>query len=257
MAPYREISLGRPGLRGWVHGARDRAAGAHRMPPYWFASLGVSRRFDAAGRVEALDPMLLGPTRSSYFYAPKPRTELIALSFQPTLAPALAGLRLDHIAPDHVWADHRGLLDAALRAAAARAPADTVLKAILDAVLARLTSAAAGPASHALALIRRSGGRMRFGALADRLEVSERHLRRLVTDAAGVGPKPYARLCRLNAAIAAADHTASPHWSAIAADFGYADQAHLIRDVRTATGLSPARLHEERVRESDLFKPCA
>ena len=42
--------------------------------------------------------------------------------------------------------------------------------------------------------------------------------------------------------------TAAEPWAAIAAAAGYADQAHLARDVRSLTGLSPTALRRERVR---------
>lgn len=81
---------------------------------------------------------------------------------------------------------------------------------------------------------------------AKAMGVSERHLRRLVREATGHGPKHFQRVRRLQRAVSLGDGTAQPRWSAVAASSGYADQSHLIQEFRRLTGAAPRILHAER-----------
>jgi AraC-like DNA-binding protein len=67
--------------------------------------------------------------------------------------------------------------------------------------------------------------------------VSERRLRRRFVQAVGYGPATYLRVSRFQRAVALAPHV--PGLAALAAAAGYADQAHLSRDCRALTGLTP------------------
>ncbi|GAB4005952.1 helix-turn-helix transcriptional regulator [Glycomyces albus] len=69
---------------------------------------------------------------------------------------------------------------------------------------------------------------------------SERQLRRRVLAAAGYGPKTLEQILRFHRAVAAAGP--EPGWARIAADQGYADQAHLSRQVRRWSGAAPREL---------------
>jgi transcriptional regulator GlxA family with amidase domain len=67
--------------------------------------------------------------------------------------------------------------------------------------------------------------------------VSERRLRRRFVQAVGYGPATYLRVTRFQRAVALASRV--PGLAALAAAAGYADQAHLSRDCRALTGLTP------------------
>ncbi len=69
------------------------------------------------------------------------------------------------------------------------------------------------------------------------LAVSERRLRRRFVQAVGYGPATYLRVSRFQRAVALAPRVAN--LAALAAAAGYADQAHLSRDCRALTGLTP------------------
>ncbi|WP_103338785.1 helix-turn-helix domain-containing protein [Amycolatopsis sp. CA-126428] len=69
--------------------------------------------------------------------------------------------------------------------------------------------------------------------------VSERRLRRRFVQAVGYGPATYLRVSRFQRAVALAPHVRG--LAALAAAAGYADQAHLSRDCRALTGLTPRR----------------
>src|SRR6202044_2078162 len=87
-----------------------------------------------------------------------------------------------------------------------------------------------------------------FGAAEDPVAeqaagLSERKLQRLFSDYVGVSPKWVMRRARLHEAALRvdADGPASVDWAALAADLGYADQAHLTRDFTATLGVPPTR----------------
>lgn len=76
--------------------------------------------------------------------------------------------------------------------------------------------------------------------IADDVGFSERQLRRLSRDAFGYGPKTLARILRFGSAVALA--RAGTAGADVAARSGYADQAHLARDVRQLSGVTLRQL---------------
>ncbi|TIR65186.1 MAG: helix-turn-helix transcriptional regulator, partial [Mesorhizobium sp.] len=73
-----------------------------------------------------------------------------------------------------------------------------------------------------------SGGRTRISALAREIGWSRKHLAAKFTDATGIGPKTLSRIVRFNRALSLSKRQ-DDNWAGIAADCGYADQAHLVR----------------------------
>jgi methylphosphotriester-DNA--protein-cysteine methyltransferase len=83
--------------------------------------------------------------------------------------------------------------------------------------------------------------------IAGRLGISERQLRRRCQAGAGYGPRMMSRVLRfrrfvsrIDAAVAAVD------LAGLAAETGYADQAHLTRESTRLAGLTPAALARVR-----------
>lgn len=85
--------------------------------------------------------------------------------------------------------------------------------------------------------------------LAGRLDVSVRHLSRGFKATFGTGPKQFARLVRVEKAVAARRDGAG--WTEIAHACGFADQAHLIHDFRAIIGAAP-----EEIFRPPTFRPC-
>ena len=79
---------------------------------------------------------------------------------------------------------------------------------------------------------------LRVDELCARFDVAERTLQRLLHKRIGLGPKWLIRRRRLQEA-AERLRDDSDGLAVIAADLGYADQAHFTRDFRRATGLTP------------------
>jgi AraC-like DNA-binding protein len=87
----------------------------------------------------------------------------------------------------------------------------------------------------------RSGGRVRVRSLALELGWSPRRLIDRFRDNVGLPPKAAARVIRFNRAVAVLS-SGTPRIAEVAAACGYADQAHLARDVRALGGVTPGEL---------------
>lgn len=128
------------------------------------------------------------------------------------------------------------------------------LRILLDELRDRCTrspSRAATLAAYALDHIRTvRATNIRLDTVARDVGVSERHLRRVIRETTGSGPKHHHRVARLNRAVAAADHDPDPSWSRLAVRYGFYDQSHMIQEFRALAGARPVELHQERHRES-------
>jgi AraC-like DNA-binding protein len=74
------------------------------------------------------------------------------------------------------------------------------------------------------------------GVVAERLGVSERHLRNVFRRELGISPKHFARIARLRHVLSLAGRR---QWASVAGDAGFFDQAHMIADFRALMGVSP------------------
>lgn len=102
-----------------------------------------------------------------------------------------------------------------------------------------------GPDPLVLAAARRLGfPGSRVDQLADALGISERQLRRRFHAAVGYGPKTLDRVLRFRRLVSQAQAVSDGEvdLARLAADLGYADQAHMTRDCVRLTGMPPARL---------------
>jgi AraC-like DNA-binding protein len=94
--------------------------------------------------------------------------------------------------------------------------------------------------SYALRRIHGGGGAIRIGRIADEIGISHKHLLREFDRCVGLPPKLFARLCAFQRAIQSVGQRAKVDWSDTAALCGYYDQAHLIREFRAFSGMTPA-----------------
>lgn len=112
-----------------------------------------------------------------------------------------------------------------------------------DALLRHLRPQPMPEVAWAVARIVQSDGAVGVAELVDGLGWSHRRTIAAFREHVGVPPKQLARIVRFEAVLAAlraAD--ASVGWAALAARVGFADQAHLAREVRRMTGLTPTGL---------------
>lgn len=115
--------------------------------------------------------------------------------------------------------------------------------AALDTFLLDLAPAPDPQASQAMALvdrIRADRSIRRVAELAAAEGVSTRSVQRLFSAYVGVGPKWVILRYRIHEALERAEtDTAALDWSALAAELGYSDQAHLVRDFTATVGVPP------------------
>ncbi|GGP70964.1 helix-turn-helix domain-containing protein [Saccharothrix coeruleofusca] len=99
---------------------------------------------------------------------------------------------------------------------------------------------AAGQAVEAVARIAAHPALTRVEALARELGVGVRHLQRLFAEHVGLSPKRVIRRYRLREVTRRLERGERVAWAALAAELGYVDQSHLVRDFRKVFGEPPA-----------------
>lgn len=188
--------------------------------------------------IEGTGTMLVGANTTAFLVPLAAGTRAVGVRLRTGAAPSLLGVDgptfRDARAPLHeVWGD-RG------RRLAATLDAGTDPEAALVNALAARARGCRAPDPLVLAAVARLGAPASIREVARDLHVSERQLHRRVADAVGYGPKRLARVLRLGRALDAA--RAGEAWGRVAADAGYADQAHLTSDCHALAGLSPSRM---------------
>jgi AraC-like DNA-binding protein len=173
---------------------------------------------------------------------------LVAVRFQAwglasllaTTAPTRNALTIDL---DERW-------DAVIRAVAAHVRAgdyDGAVKHVEEFLIRRRLATAFDPhhVRAAAKLLQQTKGQVQVRELADACFVSARQLERRFADVAGVPPKTLARMVRFDAVRTRLMFSPEVDLTALAYEFGYADQAHFIRDFRAFTGTTPRRFAQE------------
>jgi AraC-like DNA-binding protein len=123
---------------------------------------------------------------------------------------------------------------------------------LVDARTRRERSTVRPEVAYAWHLLQRSRGRAPVSTVADRVDLSARHLTTLFQREVGRSPKTVAMLMRFEhatARIAEAVRRGAPlDLAAVAIDTGYSDQAHLSREVVRFAGAPPRRWVAEEFR---------
>jgi AraC-like DNA-binding protein len=90
-----------------------------------------------------------------------------------------------------------------------------------------------------LALLRKAHGKLSVAQLAQKFAISQRQLERLYQSQVGMSPKQYAQLLRIETARLALKHMGGRSNASLAAELGFYDQAHFIREFRDVIGMTP------------------
>ncbi|GAB2640445.1 helix-turn-helix transcriptional regulator [Nocardia goodfellowii] len=183
--------------------------------------------------------VVAGPDTAAYAPAVPAGVRIAGIRFFPGVAPALLGV------PAHELRDRRVPLADLWPAARVRRLTEQVddapdLPAALEAIALDRAAEAdpADPLLRRIALALGSGRSVAATAAAAGLNARVLHRRSLV--AFGYGPKTLARILRLQRALAAA-RSGTP-FADTAARTGFADQAHLAREVRELAGMPLGQL---------------
>lgn len=157
-----------------------------------------------------------------------------AYPFLPLPAGELHGL---HVSLADVW----GPLAGELRERLISAPSmDARFDVLESALLRRLAQARAGHPAVEFALRElHVSPRRKIADVRDRTGVSERRFIELFRRQVGLAPKLYSRVRRFQAALRRIPAGTGVNWADVALACGYADQAHLIHEFRSISGLSP------------------
>ncbi len=190
--------------------------------------------------------VLAGPATHTTTLRLAPDTLTVGARFRTGAAPPLLGVSAgdlrDLVIPlEELWgragaqitaqvletSDRRARLRVLVTGLAKRLGHDRGIDPVGTAVPAMLTSSPGRP----LALLAKDVG------------LSERQLRRRIEDAVGYPPRTLARVLRFQRFLRAARASGRRRdLAGLAADTGYADQAHLTRESRALSGLPPAAL---------------
>jgi AraC-like DNA-binding protein len=224
---YRELAVA-PALAGvveavWVRDAPGGPAQTHRIVPD-----GCTDLMWVDGEV-----LVAGPDTRAHLTPVAAGAAYVAVRFAPGAGPTLLGV------PGHELRDERIPLAGLWSAGQVRQLADrldtapdrpAVLQAAVTERLRRIDPP--DPVVTAVAARQRAGESV--AATAAQIGWSERQLHRRCLAAFGYGPKTLARILRFRRALGLA--RAGVPFAEVALQSGYADQAHLAREVRSLAG---------------------
>jgi AraC-like DNA-binding protein len=100
-------------------------------------------------------------------------------------------------------------------------------------------------------------GGLRVGVLHQELDVSRKHLAVSFNRYVGVSAKAYARIQRFVWTVEQLRSTTDVEWSRIAAEAGYSDQSHLVRDFRRVGAASPTEYLRRFAPDGDALLEAA
>ncbi|MGK7230758.1 helix-turn-helix transcriptional regulator [Streptomyces hygroscopicus] len=200
--------------------------------------------------------IVAGPDTRAHLASGPPGTRAVGLRFAPGAGPAVLGV------PAHELRDLRVPLAALWPDAEVRRLAERIAERIAERNTGRAAERLAGwetapgrvleeaalgrlrtaePPDPVLATIVAGASRgTGVAGIAAAVGLGERQLHRRSLAAFGYGPKTLGRVLRLNRALDLA--RTGVRFAEVAATAGYADQAHLAREVRTLTGVPLSRL---------------
>lgn len=227
----------------------------HRVLPDPSLNVTFACERDADGRVRCPRVLIIGPKTKPYVFRLSHGYEMAAVRLKLEWVRGLLDLTpAEHNDGAHDLADVAPALGAVLLHAVATARTAEEAMLALAVSLERRARRVRRPPAAAVALdvVRDTRGRVGVDEVARLTGRSTRHLRRTVRQDAGVSIKSYARIVRFLTAVDAADRAAAPAWARLAADCGYFDQSHLVRECQALCGLAPAAIHRERRDEADF-----
>jgi AraC-like DNA-binding protein len=224
---YRERPARIPGAVLWSSVARAGGGQTRVLPDGCLDLLWSSR----------VGLLVAGPDRTAYLSASVPGERWVGLRLPPGVGPAVLGVPADELRDRRVpLADLWGPATAGLADRVASGPAGAVLAAV---AIERLR-AAGGPDPLGARIAGRLAAGATVGAVAAEVGLGPRALHRRSQALFGYGPKTLARILRMRRALDLA--RAGAPLAEVAARCGYADQAHLTRDVKELAGVPPTAL---------------
>jgi AraC-like DNA-binding protein len=92
---------------------------------------------------------------------------------------------------------------------------------------------------YAVSRLMKSPDHSSLGQLSGEIGYSQKHFIDLFKRQVGVSPKQYFRITRFQHAVLTIERGSAVHWSGLARETGFYDQAHFIHDFKTFSGFTP------------------
>jgi AraC-like DNA-binding protein len=216
----------------------------HRLVPDGNFSLAFMTRRCRRNTIIDARVVIAGPLVNPQFFAPAAGDRIDAVRLHPEWCADLFGIDPSPLF-DTVKAHGGKLLD---RLLASPAPLQLLLVEVRQ--RSERVSRDAALVNAALRHVRQTRRTtLELGRVARTLAISERQLRRLISDRTTFSAKRLHRMARVARAIATADREQRPDWARIAHECGFYDQSHMIGEAQLLAGCPPAELIRERRRQ--------
>lgn len=156
---------------------------------------------------------------------------------RPFFRPTATAMHEQHVPLDALWGrEGRTLRERLLDARTIGDRLETLEAALREHVVQPLEPDEA--MAFAVAALERG---MPVAAVRERLGMTPARFIARFADAVGLTPKRFARLRRFQRLLRSIDGSADVDWAGVAADGGFADQAHLVNEFRAFAGITPTR----------------
>ncbi len=195
--------------------------------------------------VDDAEPVVAGPATRSALVSVAPGTAVVGARFRPGWCAGVLGVDAGELRDLHLpLRDVAPALARAFSSAVADRGSIVDKVAMAATLLERHLAHAPPPDGVIRGTVRwlAAHPRGRVDELSRALYVSPRQLQRRLLSAAGYTPKTLHRILRFQRLLALADRDAGASLSSLALRAGYADQAHMTRDLRELAGSTPSAL---------------
>ena len=184
-------------------------------------------------------PLVLGPRSRPDSVPLRGRMEGLSLTIRQAAARAMLGIPVGDVTGNDVpLAELWGPVAQEFGGRLAEAGDDEARAAVLwDSLRLRMAGAAAEPLPWLVASQVACGQEAQI--VRQGLGVSERRVQQLFREHVGLSPRSVARLSRWHRLLRRLRGVERPNWAGLAVGHGWYDQAHLIRDFRAFSGLTP------------------
>ena len=201
--------------------------------------------------------LLAGQMQQPLLIAPTGRVQLMGVRFWPGGAYSFLMVPQTEITGRVIALDAiLGSLARELQSRIAEASSSAAaVKHVETALLARLKQSASRDEAvlSATGLILRSGGRLSIRRLAERIGINARTLDRRFNTVVGLTPKALCRIVRFQQVFKMIQPGGVHDWARLAADCGYYDQPHFIREFKAFAGREPTSYFAQPNGMSDHF----